>query len=404
MHRSTIMKLGVLTSLYLSQGLPFGFFTQALPVLLRKQGYSLELIGMTSLLACPWALKFLWAPWVDRTGVSAFGRRKSWIVPLQSLTFTVLLGLAFLPQPVNMTVILWAVFVVNLLAATQDIATDGLAVDMLNDDERGLGNGIQVAGYRVGMIISGGFLLIIYDTIQWAGTFGVMAVVIGLATLPVLIHKERKPRVSLVKTPSFSRIPGFFRRPGIIPIVCLIVMYKFGDAFATSMLRPFLADSGMGLTDIGWLLGTVGFVAGMVGAIAGGALVNPLGRKRALMAFAVLQGATVFGYAVVAWRGFNAPLIYFLCAVEHVASGMATAALFTCMMDWCRPESSATDYTIQASLVVLANGIASMASGFSAGALGYPAHFTVATVLTVISLIGVFVLFPTQHVCQPAGG
>lgn len=394
MKRSTVIKLGVLTSLYMSQGLPFGFFTQALPVLLRKQGYSLELIGMSSLLACPWALKFLWAPWVDRTGVSAFGRRKSWIVPLQGLTFFMLLSLAFLPQPLNMKVILWAVFLVNLLAATQDIATDGLAVDMLEEKERGLGNGIQVAGYRVGMIISGGFLLIVYDRIQWGGTFGVMALIIGLATLPVLLHSEGTPRVSVVKTPSVKRIAGFFQRPGIIPVVCLIVMYKFGDAFATSMLRPFLADAGMDLTDIGWLLGTVGFVAGMLGAVAGGALVNILGRRGALMAFAALQGVSVLGYAMVAWGTFNQPVIYLLCALEHLASGMATAALFTCMMDWCRPDSSATDYTIQASLVVMANGIAAAASGFSAGAVGYPAHFTAATVLTALSVIGVFYLFP----------
>ena len=40
------MKLGLLTSLYFSQGLPFGFFTQALPVLLRKQGLSLPAIGL----------------------------------------------------------------------------------------------------------------------------------------------------------------------------------------------------------------------------------------------------------------------------------------------------------------------------------------------------------------------
>ena len=212
--QSTVMKLGVLSFLYLSQGLPFGFFTQALPVLMREQGYSLEVIGLTTLLACPWALKFLWAPWIDRTGASRFGRRKSWIVPLQMLTFSVLGGLAFLPQPVNMTLILFAVFIVNFMAATQDVATDGLAVDMLDEHERGLGNGIQVAGYRVGMILSGGFLLVIYDTIQWSGTFLIMAVIIFLATFPVLFYKEKAPRTSVGKTPSVDLLLGFFKRRG----------------------------------------------------------------------------------------------------------------------------------------------------------------------------------------------
>ena len=51
---STFARMGLLGSLYFSQGLPFGFFVQALPVLLRKQGVSLGAVGLTSLLAVPW--------------------------------------------------------------------------------------------------------------------------------------------------------------------------------------------------------------------------------------------------------------------------------------------------------------------------------------------------------------
>lgn len=64
----TSIKLALLTSLYLCQGLPYGFFTQALPVVMRKEGISLQLFGLTSLLALPWTLKFLWAPLVDNYG------------------------------------------------------------------------------------------------------------------------------------------------------------------------------------------------------------------------------------------------------------------------------------------------------------------------------------------------
>ena len=52
----------LLTALYLAQGLPYVFFTQALPVLMREAGYSLTKIAAASLLFLPWALKFLWAP------------------------------------------------------------------------------------------------------------------------------------------------------------------------------------------------------------------------------------------------------------------------------------------------------------------------------------------------------
>ena len=76
-------KLGVLSCLYLSQGLPFGFFSQALPPLLRSYGVDLEVIGFISFLFFPWALKFLWAPYVDQYGSQKLGRRKSWILFLR---------------------------------------------------------------------------------------------------------------------------------------------------------------------------------------------------------------------------------------------------------------------------------------------------------------------------------
>ncbi len=385
--RQTTGKLGLLATLYLSQGLPFGFFTQALPVLMRKQGYSLEAIGLATLLALPWALKFLWSPYVDR-----HGRRRTWILPLQFITVGALLLVAAMPESAGLRLLLTAVFFINLLSATQDIATDGLAVDILSPAERGLANGVQVAGYRFGMIAGGGVLLILHESIGWAGTFMGMAVIIALASIPVFLHRE-KPKVE-TKNLAQPSVISFFKRPGALAIVCLIVCYKFGDAFATGMLRPFLADAGLSLADIGWLLGTVGFIAGLLGALAGGALVNPLGRKRSLIIFGVLQAVTVGGYALVAASPGGYLALYLLCGAEHFAGGMATAALFTCMMDWCRPGANATDYTVQASLVVVATGLASTLSGFSAGSLGYVAHFALATFLATLSIIVAAFLFP----------
>ena len=179
----TAGKLGLLGTLYLTQGLPYGFFVQALPVMMRKQGVSLEDIGLASLLALPWALKFLWAPLVDGLGWPRVGRRRSWILPLQGLSIITLALLAGVDPAAGLGLVLAGVFVVNLLSATQDIATDGLAVTILRPEERGLGNGLQVAGYRVGMIIGGGLLLVVHDRLGWPLVFMTMAGVLALASV-----------------------------------------------------------------------------------------------------------------------------------------------------------------------------------------------------------------------------
>jgi len=383
-------KLTLQGALYFSQGLPFGIFTQGLPVLLRQRGYSLGQIGLSTLLAAPWALKWLWAPQVDRHYLTRLGRRRSWILPLQLLTALLLGGLAFAGVD-SMGLLMAAVLLLNLFATTQDIATDGLAVELLTASERGLANGLQVAGYRFGMIVGGGALLILHDRLGTRGVFTAMAALTVLATLPAL--RLREPLVPLERDNAVGSV-HWLRRPGALRILTLLLVYKAGDSFATSMLRPFLADSGLTLADIGWLLGTVGFLAGLLGALAGGALVNRFGRKRSLIAFGAFQAFTVASYALLAYAKPERSALYALSGLEHFAGGMATAALFTCMMDWSRDHASGSDYTVQASAVVIATGAAGAVSGFSAQALGYVGHFSLAALLAFAALWAVERCFP----------
>ncbi|WP_426753879.1 MFS transporter [Myxococcus sp. Y35] len=374
----TATKLGLLSSLYLSQGLPFGFFTQALPVLLRHQGLSLPAIGLAHLLALPWALKFLWAPPMDRHGSSRWGRRRGYILPLQCLSAGLLLGLALPDGSLDTRLLMAAVLGVNLLAATQDVATDGLAVDLLTPTERGWGNGIQVAAYRVGMILGGGVMLAVFDAVGWRPTFLALGAVLLAATFPIARYRE--PPSAPPAAQSLG-LRWWLTRPGAAPWLTLLVVYKAGEALATGMLRTFLVDAGLSLTDIGWMLGGVGFTAGLVGALLGGSLVARLGRRKALLVFGGIQAGAVLLYALAARGGASHAVLTAVCGVEHVASGMATAAVFTAMMDACRPDHAATDYTVQASVVVLTTGAAAAVSGFSAQALGYAGHFTLAALL-----------------------
>lgn len=381
----------LLGTLYAAQGLPFGFFSQALPVFLRQRGHSLEVVGMSSLLAAPWAFKFLWAPLVDRVYSLRFGARRSWIVPLQLLSAALLFALSAFPASGPLTPLLIAVFLTNLLAATQDIATDALALDVLTPEQRGLGNGLQVAGYRVGMILGGGAVLLVFDALGWAGAFGAMGAVMLLLSLPIAWFKEPARTAHPAQESVFAA--HFLRRPDALAILVPLVTYKFGDAFGLAMLRPLLVDRGLSLKEIGSLLGVWGFSAGLLGALVGGALVNRLGRKPSLIVFGALQGLSVAGYALLARDALPPTALYALTVLEHLAGGMATAALFTCMMDWCRPRHSASDYAVQASAVVIANAVAAAISGYSAHALGYARHFLLAALLSLLVLVAIRGLF-----------
>ncbi len=142
--------LALLSALYFVEGLPWGFQSQALPIYLRTQHETLTAIGFLNLLSLPWMTKALWAPLVDRYGGAKFGRRKTWIVPLQALLVVTFLIGARLTGRGNMPALLASVFVMNLLSATMDIAVDALAVDVLRERELGTGNITRVVGYKAG--------------------------------------------------------------------------------------------------------------------------------------------------------------------------------------------------------------------------------------------------------------
>lgn len=142
----------LLASLYCAQGLPSGLLAHSLPVLLRQHGVDLALIGLFKLLALPWLLKVLWAPWVDRLASPRLGHHRGWILPLQMGVTGVIAALALMnPERLfdsHFLLLIGLLLLVNLAASTQDIATDGLAVRLLPERWRGLGNSLQVGVTR----------------------------------------------------------------------------------------------------------------------------------------------------------------------------------------------------------------------------------------------------------------
>lgn len=375
-----IAKLGLLASLYASQGLPFGFFAQALPVLMRQQNYSLRWIGLSTLLALPWGLKWLWAGVIDTVYPARWGRRRGWILPLQLLNCLTLAAVGVFGDSDEVMWLLVGSFMTNLFAATQDVATDGLAVEQLSTQERGLGNGVQVAGYRLGMIVGGSLLLVWFSKVGWTNAMLSLAAVLALLTIPMFLFRETPTR------PGDAHIGAaltWFRQPSNWAWALVLLVYKFGDALATGMFKPYLVDAGLTLADIGWIDGALGSAAGLLGSVTGGLAFTRLGYRRAITGFGLVSATSTALYAATSAAVLPLWGYATLVVVEHFAGGMATVALFTAMMHYCRPGTEGSDYTVQASVVVVSTGVAASLSGFLAERVGYPGLFSLATLLSI---------------------
>ena len=375
-------KILLLAALYLAQGLPYGFFTQALPVLLRDAGYSLKAISATSLLFLPWALKFLWAPFVDHRGT-----RKQWLLPLQIAAFAGALVLSQFDPGHGLALMLLAAFLFNLIAACQDIATDGLAVNILDVSERGLANGIQVGAYRIGMIFGGGLLLWVFAKTGWATMFACMAGLIALTVLPVLpLREPRRDGTASARETTAARLATRWMRrlavPGVGPFIALICLYKFGDSMVASLVGPFMRDTGLSKEMIALMKGTVGSVTALAGAALGGVFAFRAGRRAALLACGLAQTASLSFYVAAAFGIGGLAMFWAGTVAEHLLGGMATVALFTLMMDASDPGNAGTDYTLYASAIVVAMGLASVTGATIADAFGYAPTFVVGLLLS----------------------
>ena len=374
-------KIWLLTSLYLAQGLPYGFFTQALPVLLRDAGLSLKAISATSLLFLPWALKFLWAPFVDHRGT-----RRQWLLPLQLTAVVGALALSQIDLGRGFLIVLAAAFLFNVIAACQDVATDGLAVRILDTRERGLANGIQVGAYRIGMILGGGLLLWVFARTDWATMFACMAALLALTVLPVLGLREPPPPDAAVRPGASELATGWVRRlrvPGMGAFIALICFYKFGDSMVATLIGPFMRDSGLSKETIALMKGTVGSIASLGGAALGGWFAFRAGRRAALLACGLLQSASLLFYVAAAHGIGGLGLFWAGTVAEHLLGSMATVALFTLMMDASDPEHAGTDYTLLACAIVFTMGLANFTGAAIADAVGYAPTFLAGFVLSV---------------------
>ncbi|MGW5269180.1 MFS transporter [Rhodococcus sp. NPDC003994] len=373
----------LLAGLYFSQGLPFGFFTQALPVVLRQSGYSLVTISATGVLFAPWALKFLWAPYVDR-----YGTRRRWLVSLHCGAAVVALVLASLDLSSGLAWLFVGIAVINLLSATQDVVTDGLAVRLLSARDRGVGNGIQLGAYRIGMIVGGGVLLWLFSLAGWRALFVVMAVLILVSTVPVLAL--RRTLESADATPAVDssavRLAGAWwarlRRPGVVVFVGLIVAYKFGNSMGSALVGPFLSDLGLSLGQIALLEGGLASASALVGATLGAWYATRFGRRRALLVAGITQTLALGFYVAAALGVGGFAMVVTANVSEHVFGGAATVVLFALMMDASERAFAGTDYTLLACAVVFSQGAAGLAAGLIGELFGYAVMFGTGLVLS----------------------
>ena len=371
---STRTKLCWIAILYFAEGFPFGLVFDAFPVYFRFHHVSLASIGLLSLAGLPWTLKFLWAPAVD-----LIGSRRSWIVGCQVfLTVTLLLVLGL--DPSGEGLILWLIMGLAVLSATQDIAIDAYTIELLDESEMGPANGLRVTTYRIALIAAGGLFVALAGWLGWKGAFTVAAGVLAVYALVSTRAPVKKPRLSpedgtrLAKR-IWAPLASLLRRPGFVPVMLFILLFKLGDMALGPMVRPFWVDRNFTPLQIGVIPGGLGVVFTVVGALLGGALTRRWGIFHALWILGLAQAGSNLTYATAAALPPSTELMYGASAVESFCGGLGTAPYLAFLMSICDKQYAATQYALLSALFGLTRSLSGAVSGFAAERFGYAAYF-----------------------------
>lgn len=400
-------KAGRLTAffaLYMTEGIPLGFTATAIATQMRREGLGPAEIGaFVGSLYLPWSFKWLAGPFVDVISSDRWGRRRSWIIATQILMVLALL----VAMPVNftteLTVFTIIIFIHNALCATQDVAIDALACNVLQPSERGLANGLMFAGASLGQVLGGSAVLYLLNVMSFSTTYlFVAATILSVTVFIALPMREPKgpPRPSkegnvlaatvreilaFVRT-AFAAV--FLNRTAFLGLLFAILpagAYGLGLALQSNLAVE------LGMSDTGIAnLNVVTAVINGTGCVLGGWLSDKFGRRRMLAIYvASMSLPTLYLAWTMQQHGWIMPVD--VTVAERPASAAALISVFwgtailynfcnglmygtrsALFMDITTPAVAATQFTAYMACLNLVISYSAMWQGLSIEHFGYP--------------------------------
>ena len=226
-------------------------------------------------------------------------------------------------------------------------------------------------------------------------------------TLPLAAWAARRARFQTL----LGGLRNYFSQSGAAAFLLFIVLYKLGDAFAGSLMTPFLLKSmAYSSAEVGVVNKVLGLWMTIGGALLGGALMVKIGLWRALMFYGVLQLLSNVGFWWLAVSGKGAlpgalipafdwgfvklatatPVdggLLMVIAFENISGGMGTAAFVAFLMSLCNQRFTATQFALLSAFASVGRVWVGPLAGVLAESIGWPTFFLLSTVLAAPALV-----------------
>lgn len=403
------LRFSAFTALYAAQGLPYGLLSVAIPAYMAEQGVSPAAIGsFLAITILPWSLKLINGPIMDRWSFLPMGRRRPWVLASQAGMVVSSLAIAVLPDPLAHFAWLTALgFILNVFTAFQDVAVDGMAIEIVPVEQQPRANGFMWGGKTIGVAgaTAGGAWII--NGYGFGAAWVAHALLIAIVMLIPLLARERRGERMLpwtegrpaaearrLQLEGWRDIGGSLFRVFLLPVslagALAIFVQSLGRGLFAAMM-PVLSVQELGWTDVEYseLYATASLVAGIVGMVAGGLLAERLGPRRAIALGSILLAAAsvTMGLLPAFWQ-FRLSVQVYVFAFTLLDT-LITIAFFAILMAVCWKRVAATQFSLYMAIANMGLSGGSALLGPLEQRLGYAALFFVlaAYAFAVVALL-----------------
>jgi len=396
---------------YFAQGVPSGITVVALPAWMAANGVSDGQVGnLVAWAYFAWTYKFVVAAFMDRFTYLPMGKRRIWLIGAQVLMTGGFLGAAALdPGPTDYAVLVIVTMLVMTGGATQDVAVDGLAVDVLPEKEQGTASGFMFGGQAVGIAASGAAAGYGLQTFGAQTTFLLFIPVLLIPTIYAVIMRERRGEKLLPWTAGKASedaadnfVPKYFGMDGQFMITMrsllkgsslwFILAQSLGRT-AGGIMTPMIPILGtsfvmMSTAEYTSTIGTIDLITAFTGLVIGSWLTIKLGARWAT--FAVMAAYALLMLFLMLGQEFWVQHPVFLGAL--VCWSMFTLLSSICSnplrMQLSDKRVGATQFTIYNSMANLPVALGAAMLGWLGGSENLQLTLGVAGSLWVLSAIG----------------
>jgi len=413
--------------MYFAQGIPHGLLSIAIPAWLASQGVSAGEIGSyLAVIVLPWVFKLVMGPVMDRYEFLAMGRRRPWVLGAQLGLTISLLALILVERPTEQIGLLMLVGVlINIFTATQDVAVDGMSIDLTPTREHGRLNSFMSFGKAIGWASTSAVSGLMLVTWGLASTAIVAAIVSGVILILFTFVLERdgerrlpwtQGRAASVHLPgnSFKAVFGGLNKVLWVRASMIVMLIMFFDGLISGYgwaLMPIAAVKLFGYTTPQWsqLVAVMGLTGAFL-SLALGPLIDRFGSKRLLIVTIILVGlhAVLLAQTQHLWQ--NTLYVQVMLAAWVMMMPVVMVCVIALGMTICSSGVSATQFAVYMSVANLGHAAGSKIYGMVSDGTNYAETYML---ISLFVAVAVFVLFlhrdagesasPVKHMIASGG-